>query len=455
MSEDKKNGGRHEQSPSEPKRLPDKKEKHLVSDEKIMQKYGVHNDIESENDTAESDRNAAPPKPADAAARKKRRNTYIIIAVVAACAIALILWLAIPNSGNSHYDNNMSGIVEDVLETKEGFPATINGTNVTSGNFYSMDRELVYVSDTSVVRLNQKAKAVFERSHSFYHPITKVSGEYMMVYNVGSNGFRIDNTKDTVRNEEAENIIMAADVSENGRYALVTETKGYPSALSVYKEDGSLQYKYSFSNCYVSDISLNADGTRAVVIGVTASEGELVSEVYLLDFNNETPLAIVECKDTLLLSVEFCSDGRALAVGDDRVVSVNDSGEKTDYEYGSMKLAAFDYDGSRLLVALSPYDTESASKLAVISSKGEEIAVRDCEDIMTDVSLYGDTMAALSGQKVYNYSVNAVRNFHGNDGEQQAAFHVTEAANDTKAIALADESSIYLLGISEVRFEDY
>lgn len=426
-------------------------EKHLISDETLMKKFGAEMDNTAENESE-------PPRPEKKSKEpgpKKKRTMWIVIAIVVACAIGLILWLAIPNNSRSHYDNNMSGLVGDVLEAQEGYPATINGTDVTSGNFLSMDKDLVYVSDTSLVRLNRNADVVFDRSHSYYHPIVRMGGEYLLVYNVGSTGFRIDNQKETLRSEDAENTIMAADVAENGRYALVTETKGYPSLLSVYKDDGSLQYKYSFSNCYVTDIALSDDGSKAAAIGVTANEGALVSEVYLLNLSDETPMAIVQCEGTMLMAVEYTSDGRALAVGDDRVISVNESGEMTAYEYGNRKLAGYDFNESRVLVALSPYDTASASLLAVVNSRGEEQAVQECDDVMADVSLYGDTMAALSGKQVYSYSVNAVRNFRGGEGERQSAFHVTEAAGDTTAIVLSDESAVYMLGISEVRFEDY
>ncbi|MDD5952686.1 MAG: DUF5711 family protein [Oscillospiraceae bacterium] len=465
-----KNSGRHlragkEKSssagaPQDPKALPEQpkrekrlEEKHLVSDETLMKKYGMSRDEDGENDPDEGEK-APPLRPSDEIARKKRRNTYIIIAVITALAIGLIIWLAVPNTGSSSYENNASALVANDLEKSEGFPVSISGTSVTSGNFFTINKEVVYISDTSVVRLNQKAKPVFERSHGFYHPITKLSGDNLMVYNVGSNGFRIDNQKETVRSEEAENVLMAADVAENGRYALVTETKGYPSQLSVYLEDGSVQYKYSFSNCYVSDISLSADGSRAAVIGVTANEGALVSEVYLFDFRSETPLTISECPDTLLMAVEYC-DGRALAVGDDRVVSVNESGEKTEYVYEDKKLSGYDFSGGQILVGLSPYDSATASKLTLINSKAEEVASQPVTGTVLDVSLYGDTMAVLTDEAMSSYSVNAVRNFHGQEGESQSAFHVEEVSNDIKAIALADESSAYLLGISEIQYVDY
>ncbi len=443
MDEQKKAGGKHQA---------EKREHHLVSDETIMEKYGAQRDGESEDERAPDGGGKIAQEPGQ---KKRRGRLYLALAIVSVLAIAFILWLAIPNSCDSQYDNNLSGLLTNEVEAQEGFPVTISGTGVASGNFFSVAKELVYVSDTSLVRLEQDADTVYERSHSFYHPIARASGEYLMVYNVSSNGYRIDNRKDTVVNAESDNVIMAGDVAENGQYALVTEAAGYPSVLYAYKEDGTLLYKYSFANCYVMDVSLSADGSHAAVIGVTAVEGELVSQVYLLDFSDETPQAIATRSGTLLLAVEYCTDGRALAVGDNCAVSVAVGGELTAYEFGDMQLAAYDFNENRALVALSPYDAASRSKLAVLSSQAEEWAVLEHEGVATDASLYGDTMAVLTEGGVASYSVNAVRNFHGEDGEQQSAFHVVEAPTDAKAIALADESAVYILGISEVQFADY
>ena len=56
------------------------------------------------------------------------------------------------------------------------------------------------------------------------------------------------------------------------------------------------------------------------------------------------------------------------------------------------------------------------------------------------VSLYGNTAAVLAGGTVYAYSIA--------DG---ALFAQADAGADALSLALADESSAYLLGVSEIR----
>jgi len=81
---------------------------------------------------------------------------------------------------------------------------------------------------------------------------------------------------------------------------LVTEKKGYLSSLSVYLTNHSVQYKYDFSEYYVTDVSLNHDGTRAAVSAMTAKDGGLVSAVYIFDLSIPTPIAVLTYSEALI-----------------------------------------------------------------------------------------------------------------------------------------------------------
>ena len=76
----------------------------------------------------------------------------------------------------------------------------------------------------------------------------------------------------------------------------------------------------------------------------------------------------------------------------------------------------------------------------VLDNNGESIfSVENPKNIMS-VSLYGDTVAFLSSGTVYSYSINA-----------QTIIAQEDAGTDAKVIALSDESSAYVLGVTEIR----
>ncbi len=429
---------------------PVRHKKHLIPDETIEIKYGLLPDSESENDT--SDGLMPPPgkklkKQIDPETKRRRRNTFIAIGIVIVIAILLILWLAIPNSGNSGYENNSDGTGESSQSARvEGYPLLINGTGVTKGNFFAQEKGMLYVSDTSVISADEKGKVLFNRSHSFYHPVSDHAGEYVLVFNEGSTGYRIEKNSGTIQEAECENGIITGAVAENGKYALITEANGYMSYLAVYQEDGSLQYTYYFASCYAQDISLSADGTRAAVSGIMAQDGKMISVIYLFDFNSEKPVAEVNFEDTLLFDVYYCENGNALAVGDSKTVSVRSNGESREYAYGDRKISAYDFDRDRVLLALSPYDSVTLRQLTVLNSNAEETSVHDLSGNIADASLSGSRIAVLVKNQIFTCLLSDSIGENGLDGWKQI-----EAGDDAKAIALSG-SGAYILGVSEIRY---
>ena len=213
-----------------------------------------------------------------------------------------------------------------------------------------------------------------------------------------------------------------------------------------------MQYEYRFSGCYVSDIALNPDGTGAAVSGIWAKDGALVSLIYLLDFSREEPVAVLECSENLILDVFYSQDGAVFAVGDTGV-SVIQSGDasKVDYTFDGYSLAGYSLYGNRAALALQAYDTGGTGKLVVLDNTGSVFAELSTGDNITGISLFGDTLAVLTDGQVKGYSVNALRNRDTTVSGTEAPFGTLDAGSDARAIALSDESTVYVLGISQIR----
>ena len=100
--------------------------------------------------------------------------------------------------------------------------------------------------------MNSSANQSINRQHSFNSPVLQATSGKYLIYNLGGNGFKIEGSSDTIYSGNTSNNIIAGDIAGSGRYALVTETQGYPSSLSVYLTDNTVQYKYDFSEYYVT-----------------------------------------------------------------------------------------------------------------------------------------------------------------------------------------------------------
>lgn len=371
------------------------------------------------------------------------RWVYRVIAILVLCVLVLLIWF---NRENLTPQNIVEWVQTQVvgMGVGDGYPAKLAGSTVSPGNFASVDKDVVYVSDTRLTVLNSTAKELVSRQHSYSSPVMRAAGTRVLIYNLGGNGYQIESRSKTIAVKSAANNILAGDIAANGKYALVTEEKGYCSMLTVYLADHTEQYRFEFADYYVTDISLNRDGTKAAVTGLSASGGAMVSAVYLFDFSQPKETAKFTYEECLMFGAAYSEDGSVFAVGDSLASVVKPGGkEKVDYSYGSQRLTDYTVDNGRLALALSPYADSESGVLVLLDSTGKELHTIQCSAKIESVSLFGETVAVLSGGIVQGYTVTT-----------GIASGSCGAGNDAKAVALHDESSVYILGVNEVRLED-
>ena len=435
------------------------KGRRFASDEDIKEKFGITDeDDDKENDKYVQQSQVRYEK---RRARRQKQNKreikisrwfYYILGILLVAALGALIFVGLRSCSTEEvtdwYNTTTKG-----QGLGDGFPAQIVGNNISVGNFFSVNKDVVAVSDTALLRLNTTAKVQLNHQHSYNRPILKVAGDKMMVYNLGSTGYSIETNEKTIHKADAGNNIMAADLAENGRYALVTDTTGYPSQMTVYLENNQEQYKYSFAGYYVTGIALNHDATGAVVTAISAENGGIISAVYVFDFTKETPTAVLTYPDTLITGIEYNRNGTVVAVGDTMTSIINSStGTKVDYPYSDRQLSGYSIDGDYVALALEPYDSASTNQIVILDQTGNVFASLDITEKATSISLLGDTVAILQRGTAIAYSVNAMRNQDTSSGTGVTAFSTQDAGTDAKAVALCDESSAYILGISEIRY---
>ena len=399
-------------------------------------------------DTAEIDpakyRTQKERRPRRQRGKKEHRSprwVYRVILILVLSFAAMLLWF---NRANLTPENMLEWVQTQVvgMGVGDGFPYKITGNVVSPGNFRSINKELVMVRDTELTVLNSTAKEVLSRQHSFSKPIMKLNGPRTLIYNLGGKGYQIESQSRTLAKGNTQQNILCGALAGNGRYALITEEDGYCGYLTAWLPNNQELFHYWFSEYYPTAAALNASGTKAVVTGVSAKDGGLTSAVYLLDFSNGKPVSpIAQYTENMMLDAAFYDSGTAVAVGDRSTAVINtNTGKKVDFDYGGQQLTAYDMNNGKTALSLSPYQNAADSKLIVLDDSGAAAVTVPVKQNVKSVSLYGDTVAALAGGRVYFYSTSP-----------DAAQGDCAAGGGAKAIALGGETSVYILGVSEVR----
>lgn len=365
---------------------------------------------------------------------------YKVSLILLAAVLVLVWWF----NRESLTPENIS----DWIQTRivgmgvgDGYPVEVPGGESDVGNFLSVDGEAVLVSNTALTVWNSTGKATMSVQHSSSQPAVKEAGGRYLIYGVGETGYQINTHTRSLLSKDAEEKILTGAISASGRYALVTQSEDYASRMTVYMADGSVQYEYDFSQTHITAVALSADGVRGFAAGITAQDGGLVSVLYIFDFNQEEPVYTAVSADTLLLEAQWGEDGKVCAVGDRKILWMDtNSGETEEYDYDGATLEAYCLDGSRALLSLSSYSGSDACRVLEFRASSSPVTQLETGGDVTSVSLYGETLAVLSNKMVSAYS-----------SETGESLGSCQAGSDARAIALGNESMVYILGVSEVR----
>lgn len=365
-----------------------------------------------------------------------------VLLIIFACVIVL---LAILNWNKLSPENVSRFIQYDLLGISqgEGYPSKINGNEVTSGDFMLMDEKTpVYVSDTSVVLLNDNAGQRQNIGHAFANPILQTSRDYALVFNAGGTGLRIFTHNDSLYEIALENKIFCADISDSGSYVVVTQTDDYLSKLTAYTKDKKQKYVYSFADYYINTVSVNSSGTCAIVSGVSARKGSLVSAVYILDFSQNDYIAKYEIPDNIIYDVEIFDNGNAAAIGKKESYFFDiENNKKNVIEYDSKTLTDYEMTVDHgIALSLAHYPDGRDCDILTISPEGKTTSSFPTGLRVDSVSLGNENVAVSAGSDIHLFKQ-----------ENGASLGQKKSDQSIKKIQMANDNVVYALGVTEVQ----
>lgn len=356
--------------------------------------------------------------------------------------LSVVTLLALLNIDSLTPENISHWFEYDLLGKSEGdgYPVLFSGTNVNVNNFDIMDSVPVYCSDTSVVVLNSNGGEYQNNQHAYANPVLKSNSNYSIVYNVGATGYKIINKKSVVNTASANNKIFSADVSSNGVYAILTQGEDYLSNLMVYRSDNLEKYEYNFADYYVNNVSISKDGTRAVLSGVSAKYGGMISAVYILDFSQDSYLQKYEIDDTYIYSVCYLENGNAVAVGDSAAYYINvEKGEKSDISYNNRTLTCYNADRDYgLLLSLSKNPDGKECEVVMVDRDGNSDINVYTGTKITSLDYCNDKISVLSPSTVDIYDKSGT------------ILSTIDAGGDARKVCFVNSDMVYILGKSRI-----
>ena len=177
-----------------------------------------------------------------------KQSKLIVSVVLVVISVLLIVFTAAQSLGNmtisSMADNVKAYFIS--LGAGEGFPYELDSTSVKDIKIENSNIHLLTSTKTTV--LNQTAKEIMPQAHSYSRPAMKTKGAKLIVYDLDSTRFRLQNGADITHEGDAKGRIIAAALGESGNYALATYSDSVQSVLTVYNSRHKEVYIWNFKS---------------------------------------------------------------------------------------------------------------------------------------------------------------------------------------------------------------
>lgn len=322
-----------------------------------------------------------------------------------------------------------------------GFPYSPEGEKISAANFMFNSGRIIALSDNSLNIVNGSGKVVRSQKHSLSNPSVKTNNVRTIMFDRGGKNYSIETFSKNLYKGAAEQAIIAGAVSDSGTYGIVTQSPCYLAELAVYNKQNAEKYRYSFSNHYISDIAMNSEGSEAAVCGISTENGNINSNVYLLNFKSEQPKSQFKLNDNMVTAIYYISQNKIVAVGDKYMSFINlKSKSVNNFYYDGKILKSYDIitnDGVCCCLSSSVKQANGDEIIDVDINGKEYLKISSGENIKS-ISCQKNRIVALTSNKIISYNSAGVCEGH------------KKISHNFKKIILAPHSYVYALGCSNI-----
>ena len=278
---------------------------------------------------------------------RRIRRTMLLVALVAAAVIYLT---GLVNTSVMLLED-MADTVRIALMPEQGFPqqtgaGAVYQAETLGGSFVVLGEEGCTVFSNGGGRLNTVGTG-------YARPALAAGGNSFVLYNRSGSELRVESRTRELYTRQTEGHIYLCALSDRGELAVVTDDVRKLALLTVY--DANRNELLSWSTTTAEGVPLrmdfSPDGTQLAIAAVTAQDGQMVTNLYLLNLRAGEPQLLASEPGSTPLALTWCSNDRLLAVCDTHAALYGSDGSAQGrYDFGGQDVAALSAEGGGLAV---------------------------------------------------------------------------------------------------------
>ena len=260
-----------------------------------------------------------------------------------------------------------------------------------SGSFVEMGGDSCVVYSLNGTKLNSIQSG-------YARPAIAVGKNRFVLYNRSGTELRVESRTQNLYTRTMENAIYLCAVANAGQVAVATDDPNSAAKLTVYNAAMEQALSWNLTSAQGTPIRMafSPDSRRIAVAAVTATGGQLTTNLYTLALSQGDPVQLA-AENSVPQWLGWLSDDTVLAIYQNRAVLYNaGGGEKASYDFGGSTLVSVSSVRSGVALLLSGGQTCTAVLLdkdlgvqysGSVLAANSIVRTRDAFYLLTDSTL--------------------------------------------------------------------
>lgn len=330
-----------------------------------------------------------------ASAKNAKRAYFVGISALLLCVAILLSMLIV--FGKDIGPMNMYNFFREVSlmgQIGDGEREQISYSQPTRHqSFCEFKRGFIVASDREVQVFNKAGYETLIDQPDYSNPLISASKNTFIVYDLGGRGFTLYNTFEDMYSEDLEYPISAADMADDGRFAVVCRSERHNTDLILYDENGKREFSYKRGDLAI-DCEYSERGNHLSLLTLDASGGEYIYTLTVINTKNGEVVSSVENRGDLPYSCHYLGNDRIAVISDDSLVVYNNKCEEIGvYEYPNGKLYRISVTEKNIALLFTDDRVNMQNTLYIVDSRGR---------LEREIEIRGEfSDMAVSGKHVY------------------------------------------------------
>lgn len=337
--------------------------------------------------------------------KRNKRIIWIIIAVIIVILAVMKICEININSMKNYFTDEDGNFTLTHGVADDNFPYNLDSSQNVS--LVNINNKLGIITPSSFTVLNSKnAEIEYAFEHGYSNPVLETEGYYSLIYDQGSDNYRLDTTSKSVYEKETDGSIFCADVAKDGTVAYSTVSKEKLCDVTVVSRELKEKFNISTADGYVIAVALSDNGKKVAFACVTGENANLKTTVFVYDVKSAALRSTASLPQGVLIDMSFAGNN-IITIGDTYAGLVKKDKYTDIYKQGEISTQAVAYTPSGdIILAYNSYNNSTDNIIAHIKQNGTVKAESTVSGNIKSVTASSSLATVLTNSEIISFNLS-------------------------------------------------